>query len=76
MLTGLVSSFAGAIEAVADFADGVADWLRRKERDKLVRKAESADEKQAILDRFKRARAARARNGGVPEESPANRDTE
>lgn len=75
-MLNLVSSVAGAIEGVTDWLDGLTTWLRRKERDELVRKAETADDKQAILNRHAAARRARARakHDRVLGNDPANRD--
>lgn len=78
-MLSLISSLAGALEGVTDIVDNISTWLRQKERDQLVRKAETADDKQAILERHSRARRARAaskydRVRGDLNQDPANRD--
>jgi len=78
LMFGIVGKIAGAIEGVSDLANKLADWLRQRGRDQLVRKAENADDKQRIIERHNKTRAARARArlNGMLADDPANRDRE
>lgn len=71
-----VGSIAGAIEGVSNVLDNVTSWLRQRERDKLVRKADDADEMEEMLERHDAARDARARAkyDKLQPNDPANRD--